>query len=63
MFSSDLEVYQVAGERHKDLLKSAEQRRRALNCKIRGRSALRMWVGTQLIVLGQRVKGDFTHGA
>jgi hypothetical protein len=58
LFSSDLEIQKVADEQHKDLLKAAEQRRRIGNSRINRRSKLRLWVGNQLIVLGERMKGD-----
>ena len=58
MYNSDLEILRVADERHKDLLKAAEQRRRIENSRINRRSKLRLWVGNQLIVLGERMKGE-----
>jgi hypothetical protein len=58
MFHSDLEVLKVANEQHKDLLKAAEQRRRIGHSRINRRSKLRLWVGNQLIVLGERMRGD-----
>ena len=58
MFHSDLEILQCAKERQAELLESAEQHRRVRACELRRRSRLKAWIGNQLIVLGERVKGD-----
>ncbi len=58
MFSSDLEIQKVADEQHKDLLRAAEQHRRIRSNRISSHRKLRLWVGNQLIVLGERMKGD-----
>ncbi len=58
MFSSDLEIQKVAEEQHKDLLRAAEQHRRNRSIMISRRRTLRLWVGNQLIILGERLKGD-----
>ncbi|MFW5715074.1 MAG: hypothetical protein ACOCXF_01700 [bacterium] len=58
MFSSDLEIQKVANEQHKDLLRAAERHRRSRSNRVSRHRKLRMWVGNQLIVLGERMKGD-----
>ncbi len=58
MFSSDLEIQKFADEQHKDLLRAAEQHRRSRSNRISSQRKLRLWVGNQLIVLGERMKGE-----
>ncbi len=50
MFDADLDVA-VGDERHKELLRDAEQWRRFRSSRIRRRSKLRLWVGNQLIFM------------
>ena len=62
MYHSDAELIWMSRERKAELLRQSEEHRlsrRALGGKRRSGHRLASWMGTQLILLGQRLKeGD-----
>ena len=59
MYHSDAELFWMSRERNAELLRQSEQHRlarRALGGKRRSGQRLARWMGTQLILLGQRLK-------
>ena len=57
MFHSDLEVFRVGKEQQKDRLRESIRREMVRRCRDRCRSRLLIWLGNQLIVLGEHMKG------
>ena len=61
MYHSDAELSWMSRERNAQLLRQSEQQRlarRALEGKRRSGQRLANWMGTQLILLGQRLKEE-----
>ena len=61
MYQSDTELSWMSRERNAELLRQSEQHRlarRALEGRRRSGQRLASWMGTQLILLGQRLKEE-----
>jgi len=58
MFQSDLDALFMGKEKHQQCLREIDNIRKVLSVKkTRTRIQFRVWLGTQFIVLGQRLKG------
>ena len=57
MFQTDLEAFHVGKEQQRDLLRESARREMVRRCRNRQRGRFAAWLGNQLIVLGERMKG------
>jgi len=57
MFQTDLEAFHVGKERQRDLLRESARREIVRRCLKRRQSRFTIWLGNQLIVMGERMKG------